>query len=163
VLGTHNTKEEAEAQEAAIEANKHQRIIGHMPDGSVLCQRTAHGADGKFTSGSGGSSHLHGGILVGSISPVKAAYHARESVKHTNAAAGAEKTFEHSRKHAHEKSALAHKASEKAYQTGHPADHKAANAAHQSAAAAHIKAKHGETAHYTHEHTTHSAEHSRHK
>ena len=67
VLGTHNTKEEAETQEAAIEANKHQRIIGHMPDGAPIYadapqQRTAHGADGKFVSGGGSAGsgkHAH--------------------------------------------------------------------------------------------------------
>ena len=66
VLGTHDTREEAEAQESAIEASK-QRIIGHVPsvgpiytDGAQT--RTAHGADGKFVSGggsAGGGKHAH--------------------------------------------------------------------------------------------------------
>lgn len=81
-------------------------IIAHLPGGIEV--RTAHGADGKFTSGSGGGS---------GIDHKKAARHALDAAKAK-----------------HPLSKVAHEASAKAWKSGAQADHKAALHAHDAAA-----------------------------
>jgi len=84
-------------------------IIAHLPGGIEV--RTAHGADGKFTSGSGGNM-VH--------SPLQAKIHS--------------KIAQNFKKSGHHESAAAHEASARAWNSGKKEDHETALAAHLHAA-----------------------------
>ena len=132
-------------------------IIGFLPGGIEV--RTAHGADGKFISGSGGG---------GGVSASKAASHLAIAA-HFKAKAG--KTTHSERKHAYLKSAEAHEKSATAWKEGTSAAHANAAHAHSWAAGSHGiisgRANHSTGAQKTHKadadaHNEHHKEHKAH-